>query len=367
MLISFYRKFSPENPTWRKDSLSRPTPVRPQPFFLTFAILLLVFTGILTASAEPAKKIIVLESMPVPVVKDYSNSFTAKLRSIYPEAAIDIQILEAEGDRETAIRLLLEAVAFTPPDLVVPVATLATQSAVEVLRFTGIPVFFLCVSDPVGAGIIEEEGRATGTGVTGRIHSISREVKIDNVMRLIGGTFKNRPVRVGYIHSSYPSSVGDLEKLTSLAQQRTDLVFVPYRVEYSQMPAGLDGMMEQTVRGIQDLEDRVDCWWEPLGPLGEIREYTQALIRHSKHPIVMGTAEKSVQEGALFHLTPSLRTAAEEGALIARTILEGTDPGTIPVAPPSSFDLGINLTTAVKYNFVIPAELLELAEGHIYR
>jgi putative ABC transport system substrate-binding protein len=259
MLISFYRKFSPENPTWRKDSLSRPTPVRPQPFFLTFAILLLVFTGILTASAEPAKKIIVLESMPVPVVKDYSNSFTAKLRSIYPEAAIDIQILEAEGDRETAIRLLLEAVAFTPPDLVVPVATLATQSAVEVLRFTGIPVFFLCVSDPVGAGIIEEEGRATGTGVTGRIHSISREVKIDNVMRLIGGTFKNRPVRVGYIHSSYPSSVGDLEKLTSLAQQRTDLVFVPYRVEYSQMPAGLDGMMEQTVRGIQDLEDRVDC------------------------------------------------------------------------------------------------------------
>lgn len=126
-------------------------------------------------------------------------------------------------------------------------------------------------------------------------------------------------------------------------------------------------MSEEIKNGIASLESQVDYWWLTPGPLAQVADFASILLQYSQHPIVMGTTEESVQQGALLHLTPGVKQSVEEGAAIARSIIEGKAAGSIPVSQSSGFDFAVNLATAIKHDIAIPADLLELAEGHIYR
>ena len=99
----------------------------------------------------------------------------------------------------------------------------------------------------------------------------------------------------------------------------------------------------------------------------KLLKYTQTLLENSNVPIVLGTKLDSVKMGALMHVTPNLEASGRETALLADKILKGEDPGQIPVAPPLHFDVGLNLTTALRLKIVIPPDMLQLAGEHVYR
>jgi putative ABC transport system substrate-binding protein len=335
--------------------------------------ILFVFTA-LTAwtsavCSDGMRRIFLIETMPVPVVLDHSKWFLGQMQVLgYCEGEnIEIVVIKAQGDRQLLDTLLKTQIAQGMPDLVVTNATMATQAAQKLLKTTDIPIVFMTVSDPVGVGIIEESGTGSGSNITGRIHMIDRETRINMVMRLVAPTAGRKPIRIGFIHSSYPSAVGDFRELSSAAKRRNDIIFKSHKVDYRKVPEGLPAMLEDTLNGIRELDDEVDFWWEPSGPLGEVLEYTQAILDHSNHPIVMGTKLKSVEMGALLHLTPSIEGSGREAAMLADAILKGADPGELPVVPPKDFELGINLTTAIHMNIVIPPDLLKLAGDQIYR
>ncbi len=335
-------------------------------------VLILVVPGIpfnRIASAENLKKIILLETMPVPVVLAHSRWFVSQLGELgyQEEKNMHLVTLEANGDRSRAERLLQAAIKNGRPDIVVTNATMASQAAVKILKGTRIPILFMTVSDPVGAGLIKEIGVPTGNNLTGRVHMINRETRMNMVMRLVGDPSGTRPVRIGFIYSSYPSAMGDIRQLLLAAENRTDVEFIPFKLTYRKVPEGLPAMLDDTRRGIEALHDRVDFWWEPSGPLGELIEYTQLLLEHSTKPVIMGTKLTSVKMGALLHLTPSIEASGRETARLADAILNGADPGKIPPVPPSAFNLGINLGTALKLNLVVPPDLLKLAGEHVYR
>jgi len=334
-----------------------------------FCLAFLVFGVAAPSSAGKIKRIILMETMPVPVVQDHSRWFLTQLRSMgYKEGEnMRLVLLQPNGDRGRAESLLKEALAGGDPDLVVTNATLASQTAVRLLKGTGIPILFMTVSDPVGAGLIRKVGVPTGTHITGKVHMISRETRINMVMGLIGDTVSGKPVRIGFVHSSYPSSVGDLRELSAFAKSRDDIRFVPFQVDYRKVPQGMPAMLKDAIQGIETIRDQVDFWWEPSGPLGEVGAYTKALLEHSSAPVVMGTKLESVKLGALLHLTPSIEASGRETAMLADAILKGADPGSIPATPPTAFELGINLTTALENKIVVPPDLLELAGEHIYR
>jgi len=251
--------------------------------------------------------------------------------------------------------------------LVVTIATLASQTAAKLLKDTDVPVLFFQVSDPVGAGLIKQINAPTGTNITGKVNTVNRNAKIEMLFQLVSQIVVHRPIRFGIIHSTYPSSMGDIRELEMIAKRRGDITFVPYEIEYKKVPTGLPAMIEGTKKGIKALQDKVDFWVEPLGPLGESFEYTQAIMRLSTTPIVLGAKEDSVKTGALMHVTPNIEASGRETALLASQILEGRDPGTIPVTPPLNFDLGINITTALKLKIIIPPDILKLAGNHVYR
>jgi putative ABC transport system substrate-binding protein len=101
--------------------------------------------------------------------------------------------------------------------------------------------------------------------------------------------------------------------------------------------------------------------------LGETIEYTRTLLADSEHPIAFGTKLSSVKMGALLHVTPDWEASGRETAAIAHAILKGADPGTIPVTPPETFLLGLNLATALELDLIVPPDLMQLAGPHIYR
>lgn len=333
-------------------------------WYMLFALLLTW-----DVSAQQTRHVILMETMPVPAVLEQSRWFQQSLQDIGKQEGIPIALtlLEANGDRRLAEELLSAELSKGIPDLVVTIATLATQTAVKLLQGQDVPILFFSVSDPVGAGIVEQLYVPTGTNVTGKVYMVSQEAKIEMLLRLLGQTAVQLPIRFGFIYCSYPSAQWDIQELQKVAATRDDVIFVPYEIPYKEIPDGLSEMFENVKAAIQALEGKVDFWMESLGPLGNTSEYTQVLLDFSDIPIVSGAKLNAVKMGALMHITPNLKASGQEAAMLAMQILKGQEPGQIPVTPPSAFDVGVNLTTALRLKIVIPPDILQMAGEHVYR
>jgi putative ABC transport system substrate-binding protein len=335
---------------------------------LVFTSVLLLFLAGSTTAAEK-KRVIVIQTMPVPACEAHLKWFMIHFEDMGYEDGrnVEFTVIKANGDRQIAEDGLRKELERGKPDAVVTIATLASQAAAQILRGTDIPVFFFQVSDPVGAGLVKELGRPTGTNITGRVFTVPRDIRLDMVSRLLGQIIKDRPIRFGFIHSSYPSAMGDLDGLKMLEQERTDIRFMPYQIEYRQVPAGLPEMLTEVETGIDSLSGQVDFWWEPQGPLGETESYSKLLLERSTIPIAMGQTMASVRMGALFFITPDLEAGGHEAAQVVDSFLKGAKPGDMPVIPPAKFEVGINLATAIKLNIVVPEDILEMAHGNTFR
>lgn len=322
------------------------------------------------AAAKDVKQVVVVVTMPVPACDTHLTHFVDRLAQIGEESGIDINLttIRTNGDRQFAENQLKKILDKGRPDAVAAIATLASQAAVTVFKDTGVPIFFFQVSDPVGAGLIEKIGEPTGTNVTGRVFTVPAKVRTDLAMRLVTQAVPpDRPVAFGYIHSTYPSAMGDLRLLKTIEDQGGQFRFATHKVTYEKVPDGMPVMLAAAAQGVQALSDRIDFWWQPQGPLGEHPDYTRLLLDRSAVPIAMGQTMDSVKMGALMHITPDLEAGGREAADLVAAILQGTDPGTIPVTPPARFQLGINLTTALNLNIVVPPDILALAGNHVYR
>ncbi len=334
---------------------------------LTFVIF---FALSFSAAANTFKKVVVIVTMPVPACEAHLTSFVSQLTELgYKDGEnMALTIIRANGDREFAETELQKVVKEGRPDAIATIATLASQAAVTVLKDTDVPIFFFQVADPVGAGLVEKIGGPTGTNVSGRVFTVPAEVRINLAMRLAGQTIpEKRPVRFGYIHSTYPAAMGDMRALAAIGKKNNGIVFDTYEIPYRKVPQGVPEMLSKALEGIHTLSDTVDFWWQPQGPLGELDAFTRLLLDHSKVPVAMGQTMESVKTGALMHITPDLEASGREAAKLVDGFLKGADPGTIPVTAPAKFTLGINLTTALRLHIVVPPDILELAGDNIYR
>lgn len=332
-------------------------------------ILTLLLTAIqLSASEIRAKRVVLLQTMSVLPVLNHSREFVSHLENLgYMQGNnLDLTILNAEGERSKAEELLREELANGSVDLVVTSATLASQVAHKLLADSNIPQIFFTVSDPVGAGLVPVLNRPNENKITGKVHSVPRSTKIEMILRLLSIKTSSKPIRFGFIYSSYPSSVGDFHLLQEAATSIPEVEFIPFKVKYSAMEDGLDEMLTGVKAGIKELNGRIDYWFEPAGPLGETKEYTRVLRDSSNHPIIYGTNLESVRHGALIHITPQDAATGYEAAQLAVAILQGRFAGDFPVTAPKNVDLGINLATALKMGIVVPSDLVELAGKNLY-
>ncbi|MCP4298840.1 MAG: hypothetical protein GY786_24935 [Proteobacteria bacterium] len=326
------------------------------------------FLSYVPLEAEELKRIIMLETMQIKVIMDHTHWFRIQMEELgYREGQnLNLIVLNGSGDPHHTEALLRAAITKKRPDLVVTSATMASKIGLKLLKNSGIPQLFLTVSDPVGAGLVRKIGEPTGKNITGRVHTISRKTKIRIALSLVNDKIKNKPIRFGILHSSYPSSVGDVALLQEIASDNKNISFVPYKIKYRSISENLDIMLVDVKKGLRFLEGRIDYLWEASGPLAEVEDYNRTLHSLKSTPVIYGVTPESVQLGALLYLLPDAERTGREVAVLADAILKGGSVGSMPVVPPFKFRMGINLTTAVNMNIVIPPNLLKLAEGNLY-
>lgn len=338
--------------------------------FLLYIYIVVFFSTITatTCSATATPRIILLETFDIPVVLEHTKFFLESMAKLGYEKET-IQILKAQGDSKKAELLLQEAISGPKkPDIIVANATIAAKAAHAVSKTEKIPMVFFVVSDPVGAGIVAELNVPSKELVSGIVHGVPRETKVEIIMRILKPVKpKGRPVRFGYIHSDYPSAIGDLKMLKEAAQKSSDLEFVSYQIPYHEKHFDIQETMHQLIQGIEKLDSQIDYWWISQDPVAELEEFVQTLAKKSTHPIVCGTNSDSIKDGALVYIMADSETGARETATIVDSVLKGTAVGEIPVHPPSKIDFGINLSTAQRMGVAIPSDLIVLAGPNIYK
>lgn len=317
--------------------------------------------------AQPLR-LLMVETMPVSVVTEHEKYLVVGLEKLGYRVGENLVIdkIEAHGDRERAEVELEVYLASHRPDLVVSFATLASQAAKKALSGTNIPLVFCVVSDPVGAGLIEEVGKPTRTNITGLVFSLMRQSKVDLANELLTQPFPARAVRVGVVLSSYPAAVYELEKLKAITSSSGKLEFKSFKLEYKAMPDGLEGMLHDARKGVAALSSDIDYWWIVPGPLGETMEFTN-LLMESQVPVGLCHTKECTKAGGLFFINPDYKDSARQVASIVDSIFKGTAPGSIPPVPPDSFNFGLNLKTSIDLGIVIPSNLLELAGDNVWR
>ncbi len=95
---------------------------------------------------------------------DMREGFSEEITEKYTDGNVDIVYKNAQGDA-AALNTICQEMADSGVDLIATIATPATQAMVNLE--TDIPVFFIAVSNPVGAGVITDMAKpdknATGT------------------------------------------------------------------------------------------------------------------------------------------------------------------------------------------------------------
>jgi len=326
-------------------------------------IILLLLPSL--AISQPAKKILILETMPVNAIIEHKNAFINHMADLGFDTS-NITVLEADGSKERVEHLLKSYLRNNKPDLVVTLATLATQVGYELLKGKDIPQLFAVVTDPVGAGVIKKEGVASGEHITGRIYSLYRKPKINILRRILNQKHPDKII-FGALHSSYPSAQGDVVNLKKAAENFDNIEFISYEIPYTSVPEGLPDMLREAEKVIPEFEQKIDYWWLAAGPLYETIEFPRLLIEKSTKPIALGNLEESVKAGALISIRPDFKAGGKELALIADRIFKGEDVGKIPVTIPENFKISINLATALSLGLTIPTDIMLMAETRIYK
>lgn len=333
------------------------------------ALMMILILGIFSNGfCNEVAKVILLETMTLPLVQEHSEWFMEQMSAMGYEEGKTINLLKfnGEGSKEKLNSFLDDALKTSRPDLVITNATLASKVAKKRLSGTGIPILFFGVSDPVGSGLIEAIGKPTGNNITGKVHSVPRDTIIELIDQIVSGNSLSRPIRFGYIHADYPSSNGDIEKLKAAAKKQKDMIFVTYKLPYLKGEPGKIVMLGEALAGIVKMENKIDFWWQPRGPLGINPDFTKSVIDHSSIPLLYGATLNSVKMGALINISTNPESQGRETALLADTILNGTNAGSIPPTRPSQLQVAVNLTTATKLKLTIPSEILKMAKGNLF-
>ncbi|MCW8888926.1 MAG: hypothetical protein OQK25_07680 [Gammaproteobacteria bacterium] len=300
--------------------------------------------------------IIILESLKLDDLQARTYSFKRHLRQfgLYKENNIDIRVFNAETDRDRAHELLKEAIAEQRPDLVVTIATLASQVGRDILKDSNIPQLFLFVASPVQAGLITHIEEPSGSNITG----VTRSIDVDRTTNFVKHVatnlpFKN-PLRIGVLHSNYPASVGGFHKLKELEIERKDIRFVPLPIIFRDTKSKMDSIVKAALEIIENNVDEIDIIWLSEGPLPRKEEYVRPLIEKSVVPIVFTASPKGSEWGVWCSIESGADQEGHQAALMANAILHGSSAGSIPVMRGMERSYKVNRKAASRWGYEIP-------------
>jgi len=318
---------------------------------LAGAALLSVERG---ATAQKAKSFTIayLALLPGEDRMNFTAMFVRRLNELGYVDGRNLRLVyrSAEGRPELLPALAADLVRMKPDVLVTGFGTVAAKAAKAAAG--GIPVVFMSVGDPVGAGVVESLARPGGN-VTG-LSDLAAHLQ-GNRLQLLREIAPAASLFAVLLNPGTPYAAlayKDLEAAANVAkvQLRAFEVRSPEEI----VPQ-LEASKAAGAGGLVILED-------PL-TFSQRSEIT-TLASRLRLPAVYGYREFA-EAGGLMSYGTDHGAQWRRGAEIVDLVLKGAKPADIPVEQPTKFELVVNLKTAKVLDLTVPPTIMVRADDVI--
>jgi putative tryptophan/tyrosine transport system substrate-binding protein len=259
--------------------------------------------------------------------------------------ALECRWTEGQGDR--ALSLSAELVSFKP-DLIIVIGTTQVRAAKQAT--SRIPIVMAGVIDPVGRGLVDSLARPGGnvTGVADTLPEMEGKR-----LQLLKEAVPNLS-RVGILDPGGPDKDSWKSRYLDHAAQALGLKLQVYAAEGKEFAQAFAAM---TKAG----EEALFVEPTPLFNTGDRPQRIAELAAQHRLPSIYQDRRFVDAGGLMSYSTDSLADLRRIGIYVDK-ILNGANPGNLPVEQPTSFKLIINLKTAETLGLTIPPALLILAD-----
>ena len=258
---------------------------------------------------------------------------------------LKIEIRETGSDLDQLRRYAGELVALAP-DVILTIGSVALAPLQQATRT--IPIVFVNVPDPVGAGFVQSMAHPGGniTGFSNFEYSMSG--KWAELLKQIAPKATRALV---LRDSSSAAGIGQFAAVRSIAQG-----------------LGVE-LTPSNVRDADEIERNVAAFARSgnggvivtAGGTAAHRKLIISLVARYKLPAVYPYRYYAV-DGGLITYGPNTREPVRRAAGYVDRILKGEKPADLPVQAPTEYELVINLKTAKALGLTIPQSLLATAE-----
>jgi len=252
----------------------------------------------------------------------------------------------AQGSPVTATQIAKKFVALKS-DVIIPITTPSTQAVVKANENYSLPIVFAAVTDPVLSGVVPSLTHPGGhvTGVTDAA-PIKRQLD----------TFKQILPHLKTLGILY--NPGDNSSTTPLKEARE----ISKAIELTLLEATAFKTSDVPAAMQQLAGKKVDAIFVPLDNTVLSAMDAVLKIAFQYHIPVFTSDSDSVIQGALASTGYSHFDTGYKAGEIAVKVLNGANPGDIPVANAQDLNIYVNLKSAEKLNITIPKAILKVAK-----
>ena len=306
----------------------------------TIAMLLtLVFTLCCTAFAEAPTHVGIIQMADNQAFTDMREGFIDHMRELgYAEEQMVFHYTNALGDMTQLVAHCDKAQEY---DVVVTIATPPTQAFCNL--DSGVPQFFISVSNPVGAGVITDmahpDMNATGT---------SNAIPVEEMFKLADQLTPGCRV-FGLLYCQ-----SEINSVTTANQAK------------AYMDANGIAYVEQVVTNVSEVQMAVDVLLESADaifvPNDSVIQTAMTVVAGSAAEYgvpVYGSSAVMVESGAFATISISDRDIGAITADMLHRYLTGTPIEEIPAVVVDEFTMVINRSTADMIGVELPADVLE--------
>jgi putative ABC transport system substrate-binding protein len=257
---------------------------------------------------------------------------------------IDIRWGENDADRDRKYAAELVALA---PDVILAAGTLSVTALQRVSRT--LPIVFVEVSDPVGAGLVARLDRPGGSTTGFMLFEYSLSAKWIELLKQVAPNIRRAAV------------IRDAANAAGIAQ------FGAIRTTASSL--GVD-VSPIDIRDAGDIEHAIaDLARSPnaglvVTPSAESSAHIAQIVSlAARYKLPAVYSERfTAARGGLISYGPERIDLFRHAADYVNRILKGEKPGDLPVQAPTKFELVINVKTAEAIGLSVPASLLASAD-----